>query len=131
MNPIAPTPARASGYRFVLSAMSLAAVATLAACASTPAPREEMAVGKAAVERASASVGADAAVEVASARDKIARANKAFANKDYELARRLAQEAEAEATLAEARARAVRSQVALDEVRASIRALRAQMATAS
>ena len=86
-----------------------------------------MAVGRAAVERVIGPAGADAPLEVASARDKIARANRAIAAKDYAMAPRLAAEAEADAALAEAKSRASRSDGALEEVRAGIRALRAEM----
>ena len=104
-----------------------ATLLSLAACASAPAPREQMAVGRAAVERVSGPAGADAPAEVASARDKIARANRAMAAKDYATARRLAEEAEADAALADAKSRANHSDGMLDELRASIRALRAEM----
>lgn len=114
--------------RGLVLTLGVVAVAALSACASTPEPREQMAVGRAAVERVSGPAAAEAPVEVASARDKIARANRALADKNYDLARQLAEEAEADAALAEARARAKRSDTALDEVRASIRALRAEMA---
>jgi hypothetical protein len=67
-------------------------------------------------------------VELAAARDKINRANIAYANKDYTYARQLAEQAEADATLAEAQARSVRSSSALSEVRESIRQLREEMA---
>lgn len=99
----------------------------LAACASVPEPREQMAVSRAAVERASGPAAAEAPVELAAARDKITRANAAIAAKDFVLARQLAEQAEADATLAEARARATRSTTALNEVRESIRVLRLEM----
>lgn len=104
-----------------------ALVLGLAACASVPEPREQMAVSRAAVERASGPAAAEAPVELAAARDKITRANAAIAAKDFVLARQLAEQAEADATLAEARARATRSTTALEQVRESIRALRAEM----
>jgi hypothetical protein len=104
------------------------ALALLGACASTPPPMEQLAVGKAAVEKASGPAAAEAPVELAAARDKINRANVAYANKDYTLARQLAEQAEADASLAEAQARAVRSSTALTEVRESIRQLREEMA---
>jgi hypothetical protein len=109
----------------------LAAASTLAllgACASTPPPMEELAVGKAAVEKASGPAAAEAPAELAAARDKINRANIAYANKDYRYARQLAEQAEADATLAEAQARSVRANTALAEVRESIRQLREEMA---
>jgi hypothetical protein len=98
-----------------------------AACSSVPPPREQMAVSKAAVERASGPAGSDAAVELSLARDKLERANLAMGRQDYDEARRLAEEAEADATFAEAKARSVRAAQALQEVRESIRMLREEM----
>ena len=103
------------------------ALALLSACACTPPPSAELAVGRAAVERAAGPAAAESPVEMASARDKISRANAAFAKEDYALARRLASEAEADATLAEAQSRSVRSGRALAEVREGIRMLRDEM----
>jgi hypothetical protein len=113
--------------RFAMLAAACS-LALLGACASTPPPIEQLAVGKAAVEKASGPAAAEAPVELAAARDKINRANVAYANKDYTLARQLAEQAEADASLAEAQARAVRSSTALTEVRESIRQLREEMA---
>ena len=104
--------------------LAAGSLALLSACASTPPPTAEMAVGRAAVERAAGPAAADAPVEMAAARDKLTRANAAFADKDYALARRLANEAEADATLAEAQSRSVRSSRALAEVRDGARVLR-------
>ena len=110
------------------SAFALANLALLAACASTPPPTEQMAVGKAAVERATGPAAAEAPTELAAARDKLAGANAAYAKKDYVLARQLAEQAEADATLAEAQARSERSGKALNEVREGIKQLRDEMA---
>ncbi|GAP38368.1 DUF4398 domain-containing protein [Piscinibacter sakaiensis] len=104
-------------------------VTTLAACAGAP-PKEEVALGRAAVERATGPAAAEAPDDVARAREKIARANEAMARKDYGEARRLAQEAEADARLAEARARANRSEEALVQVRESLRLLQQRTAEA-
>jgi hypothetical protein len=103
-----------------------ALIAALTACAGTP-PTAQMAVSKAAVERADSTAAVDAPVEVAAARLKLSMANAAFANKDFELARRLAEQAEADAALAEGQARSVRSARALAEVREGIRQLRDEM----
>ncbi len=111
----------------IIIPLAVAVVALLSACASTPAPSAELAVGRAAVERATGPAAAEAPVEMAAARDKITRANTAFAKEDYALARRLATEAEADATLAEAQSRSVRSGRALVEVREGIRMLRDEM----
>jgi hypothetical protein len=102
-------------------------VALLSACAGTPPPTAQMAVGKAAVERADTAAVADAPVEMAAARNKLALANAAFANKDFALARQLAEQAEADAAYAESQARSARSARALAEVREGVRQLRDEM----
>lgn len=102
----------------------VAAVLLLSACASTPPPDAQLAVGRAAVERANGPAAAEAPVELAAARDKVARAQLAYADKDYALARQLAEQAEADATLAEAQSRSIRSSRALAEVREGLRQLR-------
>jgi flagellar biosynthesis/type III secretory pathway protein FliH len=107
-------------------AVGLMAGATLALAACATAPKEQLAVARAEVDRAAAT-SAEAPVELASARAKLERANLAMANKDYRQARELADEAAADAGLAEARARSARSQRALNEVNESIRQLRAQL----
>lgn len=107
--------------------LAVAALVLLSACASTPPPTAELAVGRAAVERATGPAAAEAPVEMAAAREKITRANAAFAKEDYALARQLAVEAEADATLAEAKSRSERSGRALAEVREGIRMLRQEM----
>lgn len=125
MTQAADTPSRQG--LLMLIPLVVTALALLTACASTPAPSADLAVARAAVERATGPAAADSPVEMASARDKIARANAAFAKEDYGLARRLATEAEADASLAEAQSRSVRSGRALAEVREGIRMLRDEM----
>jgi hypothetical protein len=115
------------GAQPVLAPLVILCLLLLSACAGAPPPTADMAVGRAAVERADGPAAAEAPVELASARDKINRANAAFAAKDYVLARQLANEAEADATLAEAQSRVVRSGRALTEVRDGIRMLREEM----
>ena len=93
-----------------------------------PPPTAELAVGRAAVERATGTAAADAPIEMAAARDKITRADAAYADENYALAKQLAVEADADATLAEAQSRSVRSDHALTEVNEGIRMLREEMA---
>lgn len=112
----------------LVATLAVASLAILSACASTPPPNEQMAVARASVERATGPAAAEAPIEMAAARDKLNRANAAFAAKEYEQARRLAEEAEADATLAEARSRSARSARALNEVRDGIRMLREEIA---
>lgn len=115
--------------RAALAAVAALAVLTVAGCASTgDMPREQMAVARAAVDRAAGPAGADAPVEVADARNKLERATAAVARKDYDDARRLAEQAEVDANLAEAKSHSVRSSRALQEVREGIRQLREEIA---
>ncbi len=105
------------------------AVLILPGCASTgDMPREEMAVARAAVDRASGPAAAEAPVEVSQAREKLERANSAVARKDYDEAKRFAEMAEADANLAEAKSHSIRSDRALSEVREGIRQLREELA---
>ncbi|MEP7157101.1 MAG: DUF4398 domain-containing protein, partial [Betaproteobacteria bacterium] len=90
-------------------------------------PREQLAVARAAVDRATGPAGADAPVEVSQARNKLERANAAVARKDFDEARRLAEQAEVDANLAEAKSHSVRSDRALSEVREGIRQLREEI----
>lgn len=111
-----------------LSLIALAGLVLLSACASTPPPSNELAVGSAAVERATGSAAVEAPVELAAARDKLARAKTAYASQDYVLARQLAEQAQADAGLAEAKSRSARADRALTEVQEGIRQLRDEAA---
>lgn len=106
------------------------ALLTLAACASAPVPTDHMAVGRKAVERASGTpeVVQWAPSELDRARYKIQQAEIALRDKNYDDARRLADEAEADARYAEARAQSAKNQRALAEVREALRGLREEIA---
>lgn len=106
-------------------AMTLAVgLAALGGCASTPAPTEQLAVAEAAVQRANTtSTSENSAVELKVATNKLAGARQAMASKDYELARRLAEQAEVDAEVAELRSQALRSRQAAQEAQAASRAL--------
>lgn len=106
--------------------LAIAAALALAACASTPPPKEQIAVANSAVDQASGNA-ADAPAELAAARDKMTRANAAMAAKDYVLAKQLAEQASADAALAQASARSERSNRALTELQESIRQLQTQL----
>lgn len=100
----------------------------IGACASTPAPTEQVAVATAAVANAvSAGGGEWAPAEMSSARDKLARANVAMVAKDNDRARELAEQAQVDAQLAGAKARAAKARKAADEVQDAGRALREEM----
>ncbi|MEA3173218.1 MAG: hypothetical protein QOF42_629 [Gammaproteobacteria bacterium] len=98
---------------------------TVAGCASTPIPNEKIAVAKSSVARAEQSGAPEyAPVEMAAARDKLARAEKAAANKEGQPATQLAEQANADAQLAEATAQEHKSHKAAVEFDASMQALR-------
>ena len=99
----------------------------LAACASTPIPNEKIAVAKASVQSAEQSGAPELApVEMAAARDKLARAEKAAADRDAQPATKLAEQANVDARLAEATAQQQRSHKAAMEFDASMQALRSE-----
>lgn len=110
-------------------AVGVFAVIVLAACASMPPPTSELAVSTAAVAHA-AGAGANEAApnDMSTAREKLARANKAMIDKDYPMALKLSQQAQADARLAESKADAARAQKAADAVQADNQALREELA---
>ena len=96
-----------------------------AACASTPVPNEKIAVAKASLQRAEQSGAPELApVEMAAARDKLSRAEKAAADRNGDSAAQLADQANADAQLAEATAQQKHSAKAAAELDASLQALR-------
>lgn len=114
----------------VLACTAAVAATLLAGCASAPPPNEQMAVGRRAVERAAGTpeVVQWAPSELDRARIKIADAERAMSNRDYDVARRMADEAEADARLAEARAGARKNDRAIAEVNEALRSLRDELA---
>ena len=98
---------------------------SVAGCASTPVPNEKIAVARSSVQRAEQSGAPEfAPVEMAAARDKLARAEKALASRDELPATQLAEQANVDAQLAEATAQEHRSHKAATEFDASMQALR-------
>jgi len=99
----------------------------MAACASTPVPNEKLAVAKASVQRAEQSGAPELApVEMATARDKLARAEKAALDREPVPATHLAEQADLDAQLAEATAQQQKSHKAAVEFDASMQALRGE-----
>jgi hypothetical protein len=107
------------------AAAGAAVILGLAACASNPVPDEKIAVARASVERAEQSGAPQfAPVELAGAREKLQRAEKAVADHDAEPATMLAEQANVDAQLAEATAQEHKSHTAEMELEASLQALR-------
>lgn len=111
------------------TALLAATVLALGACASAPVPTEQLAVTTAAVAQA-VSVGGQelAPTEMSAARDKLMRAQLAVAAKDNDQALRLAQQAQADAQLAGAKAEASKARKAQAELDEAARVLREEMA---
>jgi Domain of unknown function (DUF4398) len=102
--------------------------AGLAGCASMPPPTEQMAVSRAALDHAqSAGAVQYASAEYDSARRKLDLATLAIRDQDYVRARRLAEQAEIDANLAQARAGAAQSEKSVAEIREAIRVLREEL----
>ena len=106
-----------------------AACALLAAgCASTPVPNAELAVSIAALSHATAAGAPELApLEMRMAREKLERAQLAMGQRDYDGARMLALESQADAQLAESKTEAIKARKAADESQAASRALREEM----
>jgi hypothetical protein len=121
------TPPKSNQVMFRIG-MAVSAVVLMAGCASNPAPTEQMAVSRAAVSSALAAGGNQfAPVQFKSASDKLAAAERAMADKDYELALRLAEQAEVDARLAAEMARSTKAQRAADALQDDIRVLRQEI----
>ena len=100
----------------------------LAACASTPMPKVQMAVAEAAVQHAQDSrTRDDAPAELQAAVSKLDAARVAMDRGDYARARRLAEEVEVDAEVAELHAQAVRTGAASKDAQDADRALRDEL----
>jgi seryl-tRNA synthetase len=105
---------------------SLCAIAFgIVACASAPVPVDKLAVAKSSVERAEQAQAAQfAQVELTTARNKLAAAQAAADKRDADVAARMADQAEVDAQLAEATARAKQQEQLVTEMEAGLRDLR-------
>jgi hypothetical protein len=114
-------------------AVALAAITfSVAAQAGNHVADDKIAVARSAVERAEQAGAPDAApVELASARDKLARAEKANADRDLKPAADLADQANIDAQVAEATASLARSKKAATEFDAGLQTLRQEAARSS
>lgn len=101
------------------------------ACASVPAPKAEMADAETALRAAEqVNAGDQAPLDMRTAREKLEKARAAMRDGDHLAARRLAEDAAADAQVAEAKARNARAQALADAIRADIEALREEGARA-
>ena len=100
----------------------------IAGCATIQPPTEQLAVSKLAVSNAASAGGNEyAAAEMRAAQDKLDRANQAMTAKDYANAESLAEQAQADAQLATAKARTGKAQKAAATVQEDSRVLRNEL----
>jgi hypothetical protein len=115
-------------YRLQISSLFIAASFLMSGCATTPPPVELMAVSKAAVNDANlAGANELAPVQYKSAVEKKDGAEVAMANKDYELAKQLAEQAQVDAKLATAIARSAKAKKAADALQEDSRVLSSEI----
>ncbi|NOT10384.1 MAG: DUF4398 domain-containing protein [Methylococcaceae bacterium] len=108
--------------------ITAAAVIFLSGCASIPAPTEQMAVSRAAVSSASSAGGNEfAPLPLKSAMEKMDSAELAMTEKNYLLARRLAEQAQVDAQLATATARSFKAQKAASALHEDTRVLQQEI----
>jgi hypothetical protein len=110
-----------------LHGRSLLIAALFVAGCGTPPPTEKVEVAEAAVRQADTrGAGEDAALELRLARDKLARAQLAMEDERYVDARRLAEQAQVDALLAEAKAQSAAALQSARDMRDSIESLRGE-----
>lgn len=110
------------------SACLLILAGVLSACAGVPVPQQQITLSKDAVNRAvSADATQYAPLEMKAAQDKMFLMERALGEKNYPQARLLAEQIEADANLAERKARAVKWQKQLADARSGIQVLKQEM----
>lgn len=128
MNDHFPRDMRHGAARLLFPMLAAFATLVLTACASTPPPTEQVAVSTAAVANAAGAGATELApTEMKSARDKLDRAKLAMVAKDYGSALALAQEAQVDAGVAQAKAQSAKARKAAETVREDSRALSEEM----
>ncbi|AMK78573.1 MULTISPECIES: DUF4398 domain-containing protein [Methylomonas] len=117
-----------SGSSRTIQGIALVAALFVAGCASIPAPTEQMAVSKAAVNSANSAGGNEyAPVALRAAMEKMDAAERAMAREDYLIARQQAEQAQVDAQLAASTARAAKAQKAASELQEGNRVLREEL----
>ena len=108
--------------------ITAASVIFISACAGIPAPTEQMAVSKAAVNNASSAGGNEfAPLQLKSAMEKMDSAERAMTEENYLVARQLAEQAQVDAQLAAATARSSKAQKAASALQEDTRVLRQEL----
>lgn len=114
-----------------LTAMAacVAALVLMTGCSGLKTPATaDVAVSRAAVDSAASAGAAELAPdEMRAAREKMIRANQALKDRDYKLARELADQAQADAKLAQSKANSVKATTAANEINENIRVMREEL----
>ena len=103
------------------------ALSLLAGCTSDPAPQAQLQLSEKALQQARAIGADDAQEELRAAEEALAAAREAVDRQEYRRARMLAERAELDARLAEARTLTAKSSEQIAEVRSGIRQLRIEL----
>ena len=107
-----------------LAALAIGSTFILAGCAGNP-PSEQYAVTQSAVNSAVTAGGTEfAAVEMKAAQDKLKQAELAMHDKKYDEAKRLAEQAEWDARVAERKAQAAKADQAVKDSQKAVQELR-------
>ncbi len=107
-----------------LALLAVGSSLVLAGCAGNP-PTEQFAVTESAVNNAVSAGGPEyAPVEMKSAQDKLSQARIAMNDKEYDQAKRLAQQAEWDARVAERKTQAAKAQKAVKDAQQGVMELR-------
>ncbi|QBF25500.1 DUF4398 domain-containing protein [Pseudomonas tructae] len=118
------TPSSTHLRKLKLAALALGSSLVLAGCAGNP-PTEQYAVTQSAVNSAVSAGGTEfAAVEMKAAQDKLKQAEIAMHDKHYDDAKRLAEQAEWDARVAERKAQAAKAEKAVQDAHQGVQDLR-------
>lgn len=116
-------------FRRLAAPGATALAMALGACATTPPPTQELAAARSAIEAATvAGAARTSSVELTQAREKLNAAELAARDGRVVQARHLAQEAQVDAQLAQAKASATQSREGLAQAQAAMQALREEAA---
>lgn len=116
-------------YQMLLKGAALLGAVLIAGCAGDRTlAAEKLASAQNSVNYAkTAATSTDGAAELKSADDKLAQAQAAMDEEDYDRARRLAESASVDADLARAKASTAKSQKAADKMRETVRTLKREL----
>ncbi|MCU0759942.1 MAG: DUF4398 domain-containing protein [Steroidobacteraceae bacterium] len=107
-----------------LAGLCAAVALALGACASQPLPTDQLALAEQAIRDAERAGAVELApVEMRNAREKLGAAQRAAGEREVDTTTRLAEQAQVDAQLAEATARAAKSTRAVEQLEDSLRAL--------